>query len=170
MRYDLSNPNAANLSLATVTIPHADILTLPTTPVELIPAPGVGKRIVPIQWDLFGDFSAGAYTNIVPASFAYLVSRLGGIDYSSYLADDLTVYISEFNDFFTTAAKVHASLDVWNLTDPSWGSLAYGEPAGATLQNAALDLFAANGSAGNLTGGNAANTLTVRVLYLVVED
>lgn len=166
---DLSVADAATLRLATVTIQHPDILTLPTTPVELIPAPGGGKRIIPIQWDLWADFTAGAYTNI-GLPYSYLNSRLGGIEYSSYMADDPTAFINEFEAFFNTASLTHAVLTTWNPVDLSWGPLVYPENAAAVLLNGALDLFVENSGAGNFTGGNVANTLKVRVLFFVVED
>src|SRR5690606_2112334 len=48
--------------IETITIPSADVLTMATSPVELIPAPGPGKYIEFISAQLILDYNSIAYT------------------------------------------------------------------------------------------------------------
>lgn len=53
---------------ATITLNNAQIKALPSTPVEILPAPGEGKVILPIGMVFVLDCSAGAYDNVANAS------------------------------------------------------------------------------------------------------
>lgn len=50
--------------VATAYVAHADIITLPSSPIELAAAPGAGKMIVPSSALIYADTSAAPYSNI----------------------------------------------------------------------------------------------------------
>lgn len=137
------------VQLATITIANANIKTLPTSAIELIPAPGPGKQIVP--WLAFCHLkSAGAYTNF---------------DMSTSLS---VAYDTSSNKILTTSAPdllLGSAVD-YNL---QLGNASGTGDVDAVVENAAVKLKFDNGGSGNLTGGNAANVLTVKVYYGVID-
>lgn len=164
---------SAQILIASVTITNAQIKALPNTPVVLVAAPGANKRIVLVDCDLWLLRTAAAYTN-VDATNAWLALQLGGVDYSSYLVNDSGLSRSDLTGFLTTAGDGHghATLVTWSPIEPTWGAVAYGEPVGNTLVDAALTIYANNDGAGSpsdFTGGNVANSLTARVAYRIVD-
>lgn len=164
---DLSVPDAMTLRFSDVTIAHADILTLPTTPVELVAAPGAGKRIVPIHIDLQGNFAAGAYTNIDPNDAA-IWAEIGGSAWdSSYLVNYFQGGEQALSSFLALATDTQVQLLPYQMLDLTYGLLAPVRILGLQ-ENQPLNLIGYNNAAGNFTGGNAANTLRVRTIFYVV--
>lgn len=163
----------------TVTLTNAQILALPTTPVEIVAAPGANKLLVPTMAVLLLDSSAAAYTNYNAFS--------GTEPYASsvYLAWDA---LSHFNDALnpvTASSFLAQSGRMWALLGPVTSniqSVAGDTSVGAGLvytaavhvdtqgyENKPLHVVGQNNDLGDFAGGNAANSLRVWVEYRVVD-
>jgi len=129
----------------TVVLTDAQIKALPTTPVEIVAAPAAGLMIVPLAFSLVSSFGGGAYTNVDAG--ATMTPQFGSIAASAAV---------DVSDLTATGDDVVVPLDA-KIT---------GTVAG--LQATALDLACANAALGNFTGGDAANTLTVTVVYATI--
>ncbi len=130
----------------TVAITNAQVKTLPTTSIQLVPAHGSGKAVLPLAVIANRSFAAAAYTNIDGA--ATLTFGTADVDQ----VDPITS--TAITTFLGGTATV----------------LAYLPLSGAKIEdNAALVLRGSNAAAGAFTGGNAANALTVTVLFTVVD-
>lgn len=139
---------------ASVTLTDAQIKALPTTEFQIIAAPGADKVIIPL-FALFRPTISVAYTGIDADAQLYLVS-------SSWLT---TIYNENLNDVSQLLGG-----SIWSFMGPNLGVDAGGFLLSSQTgeeSNLPINLGASNGS--DFTGGNAANTLTVVVLYVVVD-
>lgn len=125
----------------TVTLTDAQIKALPTTAIELVPAPGAGKVVVPIKFVLIFNNDAGAYGN---------ADQLPHLDTNGFSYGDDIIDPAGLSSIYSHA------LD--------------GMPSGnpGDLENQPI-MLKTTGNVGNYTGGNAANYLKVTTLYIVVE-
>lgn len=153
------------------TLTDAQIKALPTTPITLIAAPGSGKAIVPIHAVLYTKTSAGAYTNINAAGVLQVRfdSTHQGL---SYVPNDVAITNGSatlLTDLLGTTTNTRAVLlpEVSTENVDDWGPVPIVN-ASAGFTNAALVIDIDNSGSGVLTGGNAANSLTVFILYSVV--
>lgn len=134
--------------VAEVTLTNSQILNLFTTPIEIVPAPGVGKIIHIISGNYIVNTVAGNYT---PA---------GGPG-----STDAPLYI---NTNYMASPSGQAGLDeapniyYMNLTI---NQIVSNIPA-STFKNFPLVI---KNAVGNYTGGNSANTLKVTVYYVIVD-
>jgi hypothetical protein len=143
---------------------NAQIKALPTTAVEILPAPGVGKCVFPLFAMLHMHWAAD-YTNI-DASAEMLIKNGNQALLSSWSQ---------------TVASAVSSLLAGGGPDGTWawavliGNIASSVTFGASgpydsdIANLPLLISATNGGAGDFTGGNVANELEVTVQYLLVE-
>jgi hypothetical protein len=175
--WDLSTPGQAKANAvgatvfkATTTFTDAQIKAMPTSALTLVAAQGAGTRIQLITIDLKGDFAAGAYTNVSTDGFVYASVGVGLENLSSAIANDSTIPLTHLTTIFS--AQVSQSVLVPNTyAEPvdNWGNISYVTTVSAASVNQPLYLFINNAAAGNLTGGNAANTLTVNTWYGVIS-
>jgi hypothetical protein len=144
-----------------VIIPHEDITFLPSTPYELLPAPGAGKIYIFHAACLMWKFSAGAYTNI--GANNRLLITYGNYDAEASI---LTPFSATSSDRITVLPSI--TLDT--AVPAAWPN--FHEAAMpfqlASIINAPLKLYSGSNS-GAYTGGNAANTLEVTVFYSIVN-
>lgn len=128
----------------------AQIKALPTTAIEIIPAPGANRVIQPIRITGKVDATAGAY---VLAGHTILGVIPHGSDFSGQ-----NFWVEDFAMGNLDSAS---QITLWSpfVADRVVDMAAFKEKA--------LDLFMDGG--GSLTGGNAANTLTVIVFYSVMD-
>jgi hypothetical protein len=161
--------SGAALLTATVALTNAQILALPTTPITLVSAPGSGFAIQPFLVSLYSKTSAGAYTNIHAA--AEIHTRFDATHQGmGYIVNDTLITNGSATlatDLLGTTTNKRATLVPEQTTENAddWGPLPF--VASTTgFDNAALMLSMTN-TVGNLTGGNAANTLTVRIYYVI---
>lgn len=164
----------SQICLAEKILTDAQIKALPTTPVEIVAAPGVGHAILPITSFWIIDASEGAYTNISTDGAYLTLAYTGGVELCAYIANDSSLSVQDFENFFFSATK-----QIWTLTQGQ-GFLAFWGPGTGTgfsqaagnnatgVENKALNIRGASGG-GNLTGGNAANTLKVALLYTIID-
>lgn len=157
--------SAVTIYQASVTLTDAQIKALPTSAVEVVPAPGAGSALIFIGALLTIDAAAAAYYNGDDVVVTTLNLRYGTADASAYVAD-------VGGDHFLTYHGVKTI-----SLGPSGNS---GGPGGSNVQqyaqniaNAAIKVGAVNlddmSASSDFTLGNAANTLKVTVWYGVVD-
>lgn len=166
--------SGGGLEVATVTLTNTQIKALPTTPVQLVAAPGVGSFLHYIGGVAVLNNTAGVYGNVDAGggNFAGLTIKSDGTvtkwihsifgDLSWGLTDGsapVVLSLAPYADMYTAltagvGGSYHAPLDGWPdyLTE---------------IENRAM--IAVMSNSGNLTGGHAANTLKVTVFYSVVS-
>lgn len=165
------------LLVASIELTDAQIKALPTTPVEIVAAPGAGLMLLPLVAVFVCDAAAGAYTNFNVYSSADPFAS------SVYLAWDALI---NFNDatgpaplaggfmagaqktvtFLTglgSALLTGAGADVSGILGVGTGS-----PTTLGYENAALSVVGQNNAKGDFTGGDPANSLRVVAYYVVV--
>lgn len=130
--------SAGSLSSIEVTLTDAQIKTLNSSPVTIIPAPGANFFIHPIIYDLKKNTVAGAY-NTAPT----LDLRFSGVVMN--LATSLSSTLSTAGTQWIAGNAV------------GWSS-------SATVENLGVVLF----SSADVTGGNGANSLRVTIVYKIV--
>lgn len=143
------------------TLTDAQIKALPTTPVQLVAAPGAGKVIKLLGGMFKIDTTNGVYTNDNSYSSTFFVSyESGGVQASNM------IFLPEVN---TNNIKI-SSLSQIVLPDGSDPTLFMVEQIyeASAIENKALTLQL-NNTPGNLTGGDPANTITVTVFYSMVD-
>ena len=128
---------------AVVVLTHSQIATLPTTPIELVPAPGDGKVIVPLLVTVSWNFQQ-PYTNIntifTATEFGWGNHGYSGINASQQIyTTNLTGKIAESNTVF-------APISSWNTP---------------------FNIWITNANLGNFTGGDPSNTMTIKVEYAI---
>lgn len=157
--------SGASILFGQTTLTNAQILALPTTGVDLVATPGANRAILPIWGLLNMDASAGAYANINADGFLFLQTS-GNNLMSNYVANVTApsrTYLSTLLGATRFCVPLMAYCDT--LETDQWGNLA--NPfARANLENRSLQIKADNGGSGDFTGGNAANTCVVTVLYI----
>jgi hypothetical protein len=142
-----------------VTLTDAQIKALPTTPINILPAPGAGV-LNHIHGALFvASFSAGAYTNLSANPFFQVVWDAE----NNYI--NATLFAGE--EMFLAGNNIAYCLPYMTVTGDA------GQPGAAVRSSAefgetinrTVDIGAGNVAEGDFTGGNVANTLKVTVYY-----
>lgn len=162
------------------TLTNAQIKALPSTPITLAAAPGAGFRNKLIACTLKLDSAAGGYTNM-NAVFSALVVSANGYWLSGAVPNDntTTTDLTYLTGFLGTAhtkvldlAPVGTDgIDAGSTSGATeWNNVPFplvGMPAPGDVDNKALTLEVDNNGSGDLTGGNAANTLKVTLYYAI---
>lgn len=156
--------NVQTVYSASDTLTDAQIKALPTTPVEIVPAPGAGKRYQLIGGSLKIDSTAGAYTNFSEDAGDGFNIEAGNMVLSS-LADFAVVgwLLGEAQSSTFEIAGPY-------MTKPATGSrVSTNGSATADYENGAMVLTCNNGELGDFTGGHADNTGSITVIYFEVS-
>ncbi len=162
---DLANANAVTgvLPSANGGIPRvvmdltdADILALPTTPFEILPAAAAGFRKKVIAMSVRFNTLAGAYMNLNPVAVFGLASPDMVSGWWSVNPLDATTDL---------LGLLGTTRD--NIVDFGCPLLYAGGYPSAADTSDAINLSIDNSGSGDLTGGNAANSLRVTVYYVI---
>lgn len=143
---DIANLGAGGLILTEISLSSAQLLAIHDTAVEVIPAPGSGKFIVPVCVSAKYTFNGSDYTS-------------GGSGFDFYYGADVANKLNGSSGNFIGGIVVGVGTDIVDFSLPSNGS--GGEAS--TLANKPLVLWA---SSSNFVGGNG--TMKVQVLYYVI--
>lgn len=160
--------SAARLGLQTTTLNDAQIKALPTTPITVLSAQGSSSFAWPLYVFLWAKTTGGAYTNIDSAAYLGFHYATSAYEPLSWIPNDAVIPTTNFTSLLGGAANSTAfvlpGMRSENVND--WGLLG---PVLTTssVTNLALQILIGNGGSGNLTGGNAANSLVVDVYYVV---
>lgn len=158
-----------------VNLTDAQIKALPSTPLELIPAPGAGYLLRLVMACAHSDFSHTDYTNINVDSYINFAYDIAGSypSLSNFLVNDNGLGITELTKFLTRDFT-YLPYGSWGLQpDPDtnfWGIMP-GRLQEATLNlltNKAIVLHAENNGQGDYTGGHADNKLAVDIFYVII--
>lgn len=129
------------------------IKALPSTPIDIVPSPGANRILVPVTV-LVVVSKVAIYTNVDAGASLYMGYESSGAATTGpgntdghfvFDTDTIPLLVPQPIDFGVTSDALS------NYTD------------------LALTLIGFNTGAGDFTGGDAANTLTVTVLYMVVD-
>ena len=144
--------------VATTTLTDAQIKTLPSSAVELLAAPGAGKAIVVLSAILVIDTMAGVYTNCDGTTCKL------SLNYENDNEDPATQPADENSELFLSITPAVSSAQLL----PAGAHQTYAN-VNNDIDNKGIAIGLDNGISGNLTGGNAANSLTVSVVYIVIN-
>jgi hypothetical protein len=166
---------------ATVPLTNAQIKALPGTDIQLVAAPGASKMILPLYAFLTADFAV-AYSGI-DASSEYPALWVAHARLPIFLAefindpDSFATPLTSLTDLLTGTNEFGAIL--WRMLPLAQSYITGGAPSNAfviaggagpgpsDLDNAPLKIGADNSI--NFTGGDAANSMKVTVLYTVLD-
>lgn len=152
------------LQSATVELTDAQIKALPSTGIEVVAAQGAGKVVVPSLIICIADFTAGAYTSVTDAS--WVITDDSGSYYVSGIAAASGMLAGNVDTNIIQIPAVYLEPGSGGLTGSVVGN---GLVPITSLNNSPLKIADVQGGVPDYEGGNAANTLKVRVYYVVVD-
>ncbi len=154
---------------------NAQIKALPTTGIQVVAPQGAGMVANPIAVFYRFKFSGGAYTNINTTyadlriqwqspAYAYAAGYIVNDNSTSPGLGDISSIFGNAQDRFVATAPLAGADSGYVVTS---GQSIVVQTSG--VSNQGLYVGMDNNGSGNLTGGNAANSLTVTILYAVVD-
>lgn len=152
----------------TITLTDAQVKGLNSTPVGIVPAPASGQVIDFLRIYLVSHITT-PYTNIGVNSYIYFL--LGSVDLNAFVNNttdlDTLLGVGGGSGLFRTSSIIPVGPSL-NVNEATSGT---GQPVGSFSTNDLLGeaLNISYNNAGALTAGNAANTLSVTVLYTVID-
>ena len=152
----------------TVTLTDAQIKALPTTGVEVVPAPGAGQAIMPLFAVLVLDTSANYYDNIdAAASLQVGADRMNSLLESSGAgsAGSVSGFLQAGAPYYAILLPAQRTMAV--AASPSGGMVGF-SGSSDDIQDAIM-VIASNGAAGNFTQGHASNVMSITVHYTVID-
>jgi hypothetical protein len=143
---------------ANATLTNDQIINLPSSLVEILPAPGANKMILFHSAVFHHNFSAGAYTD----AGGYRIIIVYG-DYAAE-ASILTLFNINPRDEISIVRQPG-----FNTSIPSWSGFEETSVpfAKSSIINQPLKLY--SDKPAPYTGGNAANTLVIDIYYSIID-
>lgn len=164
------DPTIAVIHFVTVTLTDAQVKALPTTPIQIIPPQGSGKRIRLFGASYRAKIGSGAYTNIDPAAYLVLSAPSEAVWVSGVVPNDISVSFTYLTTLLGTAQYSVADLLPYaHASTPAadWGPIPQVNIPNINYDNVAVQLILNNNGAGNLTGGNVLNSFVVTAYFSV---
>jgi hypothetical protein len=159
-------PTPSGTLTASKTLTDAQIKALPTGVLDMIPAPGAGKVIVPQFAAFWTSFAAAAYTNVSAQNGALGVGwNDGGGNFG--VSNTFGIVYDSNGSLLTFAGRQFFPIVLGTVNDGVGGNFTPGNET-SHFENRAIALCGYNQGAA-YTGGNAANSLVVVVKY-TIED
>jgi hypothetical protein len=162
------------MTTATVTLTNAQIKALPTTAITLVDAPSSGLWIKPFGATMRLTSTAGAYTNMNTTYSTVAIQSSAGAWLVDPLVNDSTTSptLTQVSGVFGNAHNVLVPFRV-PFGTPQGGNNGYlvtdtHDYSGnlvTGVNGLAVVLAIDNNGSGDLTGGNAANSMTIVVYY-----
>ncbi len=162
----VTNERTVNVTVPTIEVPihwatlivnNANFLTLPSTYLEIIPAPGVGKTIVP-QWAYFNIRTpGGVYTNITPNNGL-------SITYGDWLGECFNWSLG-----WTGTSLVNMLVPIHLVPDATILFSQYPDRTNVFFADNLPLKFTAWNDGGDFTGGDAANSAIIGVAYSILD-
>lgn len=151
---------------ATVTLTDAQIKALPTTGITIVAAPGSGYRVKPLSATVKAVI-VGAYTNINTTYSALEIRHASPWVLLNALVNDnsTTPALTDLTAALTTVQTTIVDLEPLVYTATGYAVAVHA--AVVSVENLLVQVKIDNNGSGDLTGGNAGNSLVVRLTYLV---
>lgn len=150
----------------TVILTNDQIKALPTTPFDVVPAPGADKTLV-FFGALFRRSDTGfAYTNVNADAYGGIGYGVDNVYVSAIVANDSGALEFSLTDLLNSSLME----TLWPLDarTPSWYNKMNNQGADEYSVNQPLVFWCSN-SDGDFTGGDPSNTLTITIFYAVVD-
>lgn len=165
-----SSSNSSGILLfKTITIQHADILTLPTVPVLLLPAPALGFWNKLIGATISTSFSAAGYNTINAVYAAVQIQTPTG----DWLAD---AYVNDSAVPMQDATNLLSGIDgvfpfnvptIFPSASNGWQQYVATLITRTHVSGIATYLSIDNNGTGDLGGGDPANSMLVTLYYII---
>ncbi len=153
----LSPSGGGGISTASVTLTDEEIIALPGTSIEIVPAPSDGYQNVVVSAIISIDQSAAHYENVSDGD-----TDATRIIYTA--GPDASIYVKNSDLFSEDISSV--VLTSFTFIQGEFPRI-YGELV-TQAANSSLSLYCAN-TLGNLTEGDPSNSMKVTVLYYVAQ-
>jgi hypothetical protein len=154
---------------ATVALTDAQIKALPTTARTVVAGPAAGQMHVIVGALFQVDTTVAAYTNIDAAAATLFLTVASGAQSKRQVQIENTPNSTELTDLLAGFSKAWIYAGAWSAMLVADAHVFGSNNDGYDWEAAPITVKATNGASGNFTGGNAANTMTVTVLYVTIS-
>lgn len=145
----IEQPAGESIQTATLILTDAQFKALANTGITIIPAPGAGKAIYILSWQISYDFAGGAYTGTGVAANGIQMYKAGSGD---VMTNDITIDATNTTPEYLSTLNTGGAPFQWFTS---------------AIENKAVEVW--SNLSNNLGGGNAANTCKIIAQYVVID-